>query len=154
MKRFSIKVKKNARKNEDDLAERWKLGTWTTPIWCFLLQNKIFPIMIYVADMAILMSNFDNFDNDQISWKFAQRWYFVFYFHCKKYFILGSLDVAENSKWNLFMDHPISGCHFVRYGLWEYAMELNLELNFFFHETEAIWLGCPKSNTREHSRRL
>ena len=29
--------------------------------------------MIYVADMAILMSNFDNFDNDQISWKLAQR---------------------------------------------------------------------------------
>ena len=29
--------------------------------------------MIYVAAMAILMSNFDNFDNDQISWKFAQK---------------------------------------------------------------------------------
>ena len=25
--------------------------------------------MIHVANMAILMSNFDNFDNDQISWK-------------------------------------------------------------------------------------
>ena len=30
-------------------------------------KKKAFPIMIYVADMAILMSNFDNFDNDQIS---------------------------------------------------------------------------------------
>ena len=29
--------------------------------------------MIYVADMAILMANIDNFDNDQISWKLAQR---------------------------------------------------------------------------------
>ena len=32
---------------------------------CFC--KKKFPIMIYVADMAILMSNFDNFDNDQMS---------------------------------------------------------------------------------------
>ena len=30
-------------------------------------KKKIFPIIIYVADMAILMSNFDNFDSDQIS---------------------------------------------------------------------------------------
>ena len=54
--------------------------------------------MIYVADMAILMSNFDNFDHDQISWKLAQREYFAFYFNCKKIFILGSLDNAENTK--------------------------------------------------------
>ena len=33
----------------------------------FVFAKKIFPIMIYGADMAILMSNFDNFDNDQIS---------------------------------------------------------------------------------------
>ena len=33
--------------------------------------------MIYVADMAILMSNFDKFDNDQISWKLAQRQYLL-----------------------------------------------------------------------------
>ena len=38
----------------------------------FLFTKKIL-IMIYVADMAILMSNFDDFDNDQISSKFAQR---------------------------------------------------------------------------------
>ena len=29
--------------------------------------------MIYVAAMAFLMSNFDDFDRDQISCKFAQR---------------------------------------------------------------------------------
>ena len=29
--------------------------------------------MIHVADMAILMTNFDDFDSDQISSKFAQR---------------------------------------------------------------------------------
>ena len=33
----------------------------------FVFAKKNFPIMIYVADMAISMSNFDNFDNDQIS---------------------------------------------------------------------------------------
>jgi len=61
-------VKKKCTKNEDDLAERWKLGTW-----CLFLQKEKIPIMIYVADMAILMSNFDNFDQDQISRKLAQR---------------------------------------------------------------------------------
>ena len=30
-------------------------------------KNKKIPIMIYVADVVILMCNFDNFDNDQIS---------------------------------------------------------------------------------------
>ena len=33
----------------------------------FVFAKKIFPFMIYVADMAILKSNFDNFDYDQIS---------------------------------------------------------------------------------------
>ena len=31
------------------------------------MQKKIFPTMIYEADMTILISNFDNFDKDQIS---------------------------------------------------------------------------------------
>ena len=52
----------------------------------FVFAKKCFPFMIYVADMAILMSNFDNFDHDQISLKFAKK------------FILGSLDNAENTK--------------------------------------------------------
>ena len=33
----------------------------------FVFAKKNFPFMIYVADMAILMSNFDSFDHDQIS---------------------------------------------------------------------------------------
>ena len=33
----------------------------------FVFAKKIFPFMIYVADMAILMSNLDSFDHDQIS---------------------------------------------------------------------------------------
>jgi len=33
----------------------------------FLFAKYFILIMIYVADMAILMSNFDYFDNDQIS---------------------------------------------------------------------------------------
>ena len=44
------------------------------------------------------MSNFDNFDIDQISSKLAQRWHFVSNFHWKKNFILGSLDDAKNAK--------------------------------------------------------
>ena len=38
----------------------------------YYCTKMIFPIMIYVANMAILMSNFHDFDNDQISWKLAQ----------------------------------------------------------------------------------
>ena len=33
----------------------------------FVFAKKNLPNMIYVADMAILMSDFDNFDHDQIS---------------------------------------------------------------------------------------
>ena len=73
IKRWRKKWRKHARKNEDDIAERWKLGTWTTPTWCLFLQKNFFPVMIYVADMAILLSNFYYFDHNQISWKLAQR---------------------------------------------------------------------------------
>ena len=34
--------------------------------------------------MAISMSNINNFDIDQMPSKFAQRWFFVSYFYCKK----------------------------------------------------------------------
>ena len=47
--------------------------------------------MIYVADIAILMSNFD-------------------YFTITKYnenLLSNNTDDAESPKWNLFMDHPI-----------------------------------------------
>ena len=37
---------------------------YTNMVFVFAKKN---PIMIYVADMTILMSNRDNFDNDQIS---------------------------------------------------------------------------------------
>ena len=33
----------------------------------FVFAKQFFPFMIYVADIAILMSHFDNFDNDQTS---------------------------------------------------------------------------------------
>ena len=36
-------------------------------------KKNIFLILIYIADMAILMSDFDNFDIDQMSSNFAQR---------------------------------------------------------------------------------
>ena len=39
----------------------------TNMVFVFEKKRKKNPIMIYVADMAILMSNFDNFDNDQVS---------------------------------------------------------------------------------------
>ena len=54
--------------------------------------------MIHIADMAIQMSNIDNFDIDQMSSKFAQKHYFFCNLFCKKIFILGSLIDAENAK--------------------------------------------------------
>ena len=65
--------RKNAQKNEDYLVERKKLSTCKTTLWCFFL-------------IMILMSNFDNFDIDQISSKFAQRWHFVLISIAKKKF--------------------------------------------------------------------
>ena len=52
------------------------------------------------------MSNFDNFDIDQISSKFAQIKFFVSYFHNKKNFILGSLNNAENCQKTTFFGTP------------------------------------------------
>ena len=60
--------------------------------------------MINIADMAIQMSNFDNFVIDQMSSKFAQTYFFVFYFRYKKISILGSLDIAENCQKTTFWD--------------------------------------------------
>ena len=42
----------------------------TNMVFDFAKKN-VFPIMIYAADMAILMSNFDDLDHDQISSKLA-----------------------------------------------------------------------------------
>ena len=53
------------------------------------------------------MSDFDNFDIDQIPSKLALKKYFVSSFCGKIFFIQSSLDNAENAKWNLFMDDPL-----------------------------------------------
>ena len=42
-------------------------------IMVFIFTMKFFLTMFYVVDMAILMSNFDDFDNDQKYSKHAQR---------------------------------------------------------------------------------
>ena len=49
-------------------------------IWCkdnnivvFFLHKNDFQIMILLADMALEMSKFDDFDYGQIPWKLAQR---------------------------------------------------------------------------------
>ena len=51
-KNCSGKLKKNAQKNEDDLVESWKFGKCATRLQCFFLQKNIFPILIYIVDMA------------------------------------------------------------------------------------------------------
>ena len=48
------------------------------------------------------MSSIDNFDIVQMSSKFAQGYYFVCNFYCKKISTLGSLDNAENANCLLF----------------------------------------------------
>ena len=52
--------------------------------------------------MTNQMSNYDNFDIDQISSKLAQIWHYVCFFRCEKFFILGSFDNTENTKRQLF----------------------------------------------------
>ena len=64
---------KSAPKKENDLAESWKFGTWLTALWYAFLQKNMFLFLIYIADMAIQMFNFDCFDIHQMSSKFAQR---------------------------------------------------------------------------------
>ena len=63
---------KSALKKEEDPAESWKFDTWLTALWYSFLQKSIFLFLIDIADMAIQKSNFDNFDIDQMSSKFAQ----------------------------------------------------------------------------------
>ena len=75
-KSLEWKWRKNALNNEDDLAESWKFSTCTTTSWEIFLQKNIFLILLYIADIAILMSNSDNFDINQISSKFVQRYCF------------------------------------------------------------------------------
>ena len=63
---------KSAPKKEDDLVESWKFGTWLTALQYLFLQKNILVFFINIADMAIQMSIFDNFDIHQMSSKFAQ----------------------------------------------------------------------------------
>ena len=53
--------------------------------------------MIFLADMAFWMSNFDDFYNDQISWKLAQKYPFVFAFYSKIFFFFGNQDGSKNT---------------------------------------------------------
>ena len=57
-------IKQEKMKN---LAERYKFGTRTSTMQCSFLHKNDFQIMIFLTDMAFLMSNFDDFDNGQIS---------------------------------------------------------------------------------------
>ena len=52
----------------------------------FVFAKQFFTIMIFVADMAILMSNFDNFDNDQIFKKTCSEIVLCLLFLLKKIF--------------------------------------------------------------------
>ena len=54
-------------KKKDDLAEIWKSSTSTTTMQCLFLHKNNFQNIIFLADMAFQMSDFDNFDNGQIS---------------------------------------------------------------------------------------
>ena len=64
--------------------------------------------MICLAYMAFWMSNFDDFDYDQISWRLAQRYFFVLAFYGEILFFHRNQDDSKNIKWNLFKIHPIS----------------------------------------------
>ena len=73
-------------------------------------KKNIFSILLFIADMADQMCNFYNFDIDQMSPKFAQRYYFVYDFCYKKISIVGSLDYAENCLKTLFLWIPNITC--------------------------------------------
>ena len=51
-----------------------------------------------MADMAFQISNFDDFDINQISWKLAQRSPFIFAFYSKFFFFLRNKEGSRNTK--------------------------------------------------------
>ena len=65
----------------------------------FFLDDRL---LLYIADVAIWMSNFDDLDIHQISSKLAQRQCFVCNFDCEEIYTVSSLDNAENAKKKLF----------------------------------------------------
>ena len=60
----------------------------------YFYKKNFFVNLIFIADIAIWMSNFDI---DEIHSKYAQKKYFVSSFCSKNIFIQGSLDNAENA---------------------------------------------------------
>ena len=54
------------------------------------------------------MSYIHDFDDKQISWKFAQRLSFVLVFHCKNSFCSRQSTWFKNALWTTFLDDPIS----------------------------------------------
>ena len=63
--------------------------------------------MMFLTDMAFWMSNFDDFDSDQISWKLAKREPFVFAFYSKIFLFLGNHYDSEKHKMRPFENHPM-----------------------------------------------
>ena len=61
LKRFSINEEKNARKNEE-----MKIS-YNYNNKCLSLLKNVFQIMIFWANMAFWISDFDDFDNNKIS---------------------------------------------------------------------------------------
>ena len=85
------------------------------------------------------MSNIYDFDNNQISWKFAERWSFVLVLHCKNSFC------TRQSTWfeQLFLDDPI-----LLYSLYHYQltsktllMSFTASANSLFHSGSTV---CQK----------
>ena len=69
------KIKMTLQRAKNSVYVKQRYGLFYSVLWCFFLQKKktVFPILFYTADMAIWMSNIDNFDIDQMSSKFGQR---------------------------------------------------------------------------------
>ena len=102
---FSINVKKKSKR-------KWKMKDKNLPqvqpqCSVYICMKENFESWFFFVDMAVWMSNFDDFDNDQILRKLAQRWPFAFSFYSKIFFLLGNQDDSKNTKWNLIKNHPI-----------------------------------------------
>ena len=107
IKRFSIKRKKKC-------TEKWRWPRRELKIW-YMFNNimvSIFPKKYFST--FVLYSWYGH-----LNVKFWQLWHspnifktcseiVLCYLYYKKYFILGSLDDAENANWNLFLTHPVS----------------------------------------------
>ena len=63
--------------------------------------------MIFLADMAFKMSNFDDFDNDQSHENFVRDSPLFFLSTVNFFFFFWNQDDPKNTKWNFFKKHPI-----------------------------------------------